>query len=374
MGVRNHSGLRVAKRGGRKVFVIDFRYRDSEGREQRYRRDARVQRLADARAEAAKLQRIAAERGSLEAPAEVPTLEAFVRGPFTELFMLRLKPSTRAGYKKLLFKPRGGLVAMFGKRRLDTIDRADARALEGATLARGALPRHVVGLLSTVLREAVELGVLSHRPTLPSLSKPRKLPDAPTAEHVGRMLEGASGWLRIAIALGAFAGLRMGEMRALEVGDVDLVHGVVHVRRGFSEKELAIPKGADEATIPLLPQLASLLEKAVRGKGPRERVVTLKDGTTPSDRTVDKALRSLQRRLEIEPVRSHHKLRHYFGTALVRGGAHIEAVRKLMRHRDLSSTSRYVHAVAGDLREAISYLAVAPYAGVSRSAEEMASL
>jgi integrase len=42
------------------------------------------------------------------------------------------------------------------------------------------------------------------------------------------MLGKAGGWLRIAITLAAFAGLRQGEMRALEVRDVDLKSGVIN--------------------------------------------------------------------------------------------------------------------------------------------------
>lgn len=112
MGAKNDSGLRVEMRDGRKIFVVDFRYRDSEGREQRYRRDAPVQIKAAARAEAERLKRLAAERGTLEPAPQASTFEAFVRGDFSKLVVVRLKPSTREGYKRLLFAPTNGLVAL----------------------------------------------------------------------------------------------------------------------------------------------------------------------------------------------------------------------------------------------------------------------
>jgi len=49
-------------------------------------------------------------------------------------------------------------------------------------------------------------------------------------------------------------------------------------------------------------------------------------------------------------------LRHYFLTALVRGGANLEAVRELAGHSKLHTTQRYVHATGADLRDAISEL------------------
>jgi integrase len=49
------------------------------------------------------------------------------------------------------------------------------------------------------------------------------------------MLTHARGWLRTAIALAALAGLRMGEVRALDVRDVD-----VYVHANGSELKSAI--------------------------------------------------------------------------------------------------------------------------------------
>ena len=39
MGEKNQSGVRTELRDGRKILVVDFRYRDKDGREKRYRRE-----------------------------------------------------------------------------------------------------------------------------------------------------------------------------------------------------------------------------------------------------------------------------------------------------------------------------------------------
>lgn len=119
-----------------------------------------------------------------------------------------------------------------GHKRLDSIGALDARAVEASALARGALPRYALVCLRSVLREATELGVLRQRPKLSPLPKrSEKLPDAPSREHVSLMFVGSEGWLRTAIALAVFAGLRMGEVRALEVRDVEVLGGRLFVRR-----------------------------------------------------------------------------------------------------------------------------------------------
>src|ERR1700733_8616368 len=102
MGEKNRSGVRTEVRDGRKILVVDFRYRDKDGREKRYRRDAGVQSRPAAVAEAQRLKKLAAERGTLGAEPEPLTFEQFVRGDFAKLVLPRFKPSTREGYTWLL--------------------------------------------------------------------------------------------------------------------------------------------------------------------------------------------------------------------------------------------------------------------------------
>jgi integrase len=96
------------------------------------------------------------------------------------------------------------------------------------------------------------------------------------------MLTTSDGWLRVAIALAAFAGLRQGEVRALEVRDVDLEAGIITVRRALSENEPVAPKSGHERVIPIGTQLAQVLTRALRGKLPGARVVLNQSGRTPS--------------------------------------------------------------------------------------------
>ncbi len=349
MSVRG-SLVRKEVRSGKLHWVIDFRFRDREEREQRYRRDATLQTAAGARAEAERLYMLAMTTGSVQARGETTTFSTFVDGTFSRLFLPRYRPATRVRYKALL---KQGIRDTFGSKRLDSIDTATLRAFVATLQERKVQPRGPANFVRTVLRAAVETGALAAMPAFPPVPRQgRKLPDAPSDEELAAMLTHAGGWLRAAIALAAFAGLRMGEVRALEVRDVDLAGGRILVRRALSEDEVMPPKSGHERVVPLAPELAAAIGGALRDKLPTARLVLNVHGRTPGRTHVLGALKALQRRKAL-PERSFHALRHYFCSTLVRRGASLEAVRLLAGHGDLHTTQRYVHAGGGDLEAAI---------------------
>ena len=155
------------------------------------------------------------------------------------------------------------------------------------------------------------------------------------------LLENATDWLRVAIALAAYAGLRSGEVRALEVRDVDLKRNELHIRRAFSASEVLTPKSGDERLVPIAPPLRDILVEAARDKLPHARIVVLAGGATPSRQKVLRSLQDLERRIakskEMQ-VWSFHQLRHSFCSTLVRNGVSVEAVRVLAGHPDRKTT------------------------------------
>ncbi|MBI2392157.1 MAG: tyrosine-type recombinase/integrase [Deltaproteobacteria bacterium] len=171
------------------------------------------------------------------------------------------------------------------------------------------------------------------------------------------MLSHSTGWLRIAVALATYAGLRCGEVRALEVQDVDLQTDLLRVRRAFAENEVLTPKSGHERVVPIASELRSILVEAVRAKLPRARVVPNERGHTPTRQAVLTALKRMQERHELR-TRSFHSLRRAFCSGLFRGGASVAAVRLLAGHSDLATTQRCVHASAGDLAAAVAKLRV----------------
>jgi integrase/recombinase XerD len=213
----------------------------------------------------------------------------------------------------------------------------------------------------TVLRAALEFGTIEKLRELPKLPKVgKKLPDAPEVDVIVTLLENAKGWLRVAIALAAYAGLRSGEVCAIEVRDVDLKRNELHLRRASSAGEVLTPKSGDERLVAIAPPLRDILVEAARDKLPHARLVVRSDGAMPSRQKVLRSLQDLETRIaktKKMQVWSFHQLRRSFCSALVRNGVSVEAVRVLAGRTHLKTTERYVHASAADLKAAVLTLA-----------------
>lgn len=361
---RRGTGYRAEQRRDRRVLVIDFTYRDSEGIVRRFKKDASVQTSAGARAEAARLQALAAATGSPEGKDDrkpLPTFRAFVEGVWREQWAPRYKPSTRERYDALLNDQ--GLLAAFGRMHLDEIDAAAVTAYaaklgvkerERGKGKRGVQSWPHTSLVSSILRAAKALGVLAEMPKLPPPGKPkRKLPRCPTDDDVTAIMGAVQGWLRVASALAIYAGLRSGEVRAIEAGDVSLARGEIHVQRAISADQVSTTKSDEDRIVPIAPELDPILREALKGKKRTDRLVLTKNGTTPSRQNILWRLQRTEQRHGVHSW-SFHQLRHQFCTSLIRRGANIAAVQAVAGHQDVETTMRYVHAEVSDARRAMS--------------------
>ncbi|MBL8741950.1 MAG: site-specific integrase [Myxococcales bacterium] len=281
------------------------------------------------------------------------TFRGFVDGAFARLFMPRYRPSTRERYHALM---RQTVMGFFGEMKLAAIDAAALRGYAAMLSAKKVQVKGGVNLVRTVLRAALESGELERLPELPRLVKAsRKLPDTFTDDELVIIASQAQGWLATAIQLSAQAGLRMGEVLALLVGDIDFDQENLLVKRALSGGEVLTPKSGDQRVVPLTPELSAYLHTQVDGRAHDAQVVLDEAGKTPRRQELLRVFKRLLRKLGLKE-RSFHSLRHSFLSRLVRRGASVEAVRMLAGHSSLTVTERYVHANAGDLRRAIGLL------------------
>ena len=136
-----------------------------------------------------------------------------------------------------------------------------------------------------------------------------------------RAIDTAAGELRLMIVLGAYAGLRVSEIGALDAADFRLEERLIVVRRG---------KGGKGAVLPMAPEIAEL----VAGLPPGPVF-----GCT--GHAVSQRIRYHFRRLGIDA--RAHDLRHTYATTLAqRSNGNLVLVQKLMRHSNVATTQRYV--------------------------------
>lgn len=127
---------------------------------------------------------------------------------------------------------------------------------------------------------------------------------------------------RLMVMLASYAGLRTAEIAALRGEDVDLAAAQLVVRNG---------KGGDDEVIPLGREMLAEL-----GRAPRAGRLVPMQGGSVGDR-----IRTMMRALGIDG--RPHDLRHSFGTQAARKtNGNLVLVAKLMRHKRISTTTRYV--------------------------------
>lgn len=342
-------------RDGREVFQIDFVYDGPDGRKCRYQRRAQIQSKVAACSEAEERYILAVKTGDPRLPREkaepkaaepakppMLTLRRFYETTYTELFLGSVAPSTRDRYTALA---KQGLMDVLGDLPLDQIDELQDRRFDAWLQRKKLQTRGPRGFLHALLRCAVEAKALPALPKLLKLPpKSEKLPSAPAREDVDAVLGVAEGWLRTAVALAAFAGLRSGEVRGLQVGDVDLARNRILVQRAISGEanEVRLPKSKKPRPVPIAEPLRPILVEACKGKLPLARVVMMADGELPRRQRVWNELQATQKRHGLQAW-SFHAFRHAFCSILAKSGASLEAVRKMAGHSKLSMTERYIH-------------------------------
>ena len=192
--------------------------------------------------------------------------------------------------------------------------------------------------------------------------RPRRLPDAPQAKEIEKILAALEGdgpvplRNRALVELVYSAGLRSAEAVGLDLADVDFEQELVHVRNGKGGKDRVVPLG-EEAQHWLArylraarPELASGAKKAGSGAG--------KAGTArpevPASGGGAFFLSARGRRLDTSTLRRvaphPHRLRHAFATHLLEGGADLRTIQELLGHSSLSTTQIYSHVSAKRLR------------------------
>lgn len=205
-----------------------------------------------------------------------------------------------------------------------------------------------------VTRSPVDGLAPSERPKQRNRKKIARL-DAATLDRLTKAA--ATERWRAALALAAYAGLRLGELRGLRWEDVDLDAGVVRVRRSLLPDGTAKPPKteAGERDVPLLPALRRLLV-AWKLKAPYSTggayVIATADGGPVAERNLRRALEVAKEAAGLdgrEDRLSWNSLRHSFGSLLATDlDVPATTLARLTGHTDAGFTLR---VYARDARE-----------------------
>ena len=168
---------------------------------------------------------------------------------------------------------------------------------------------------------------------LERLCPPRPSVAALSIDQVQRLIEAAHGRLRVVLELLYGTGLRVGEVARLRVEDIDWEPPVLQVRNA---------KGGKARVVPLGSHLVSVLRPYVDGIG---------SGTLFHKMDMTHAVIDLGRRIGIKV--SPHALRRAYATHLLRHGATLSEVGRLLGHTHLQSTVPYTTMDQSDLQRSL---------------------
>ena len=161
-------------------------------------------------------------------------------------------------------------------------------------------------------------------------------PEILAREEVARILEAcASLRQRTLLTTTYAAGLRVSEVCALKVADIDSARMMLRVEGGKG--------GRDRYTL-LSPRLLDLLRTYWRDARPGEWLFPMRDGARPIDSAqAQKMYYAAKRVAGVAKQGGIHALRHAFATHLLEAGVDVHTIQRLMGHTALATTARYCH-------------------------------
>lgn len=309
-------------------------------------------------------------RGGLRVPTRTTikeAWEAWIEGAKAGTIRNRsgdpFKPSALRAYSGAMRRevlPELGAVRLSELHRSDLqafADKLQAKDREPAALSPSAIQVTLLPLRA-IFRHAIDRDVVAVNPCsglrLPAVrSRRERFVSVVEAEA---LIDAAPENERAIWATAMYAGLRLGELRALRAEDVDLATGIIRVERGWDPAEGAIElkSRAGRRRVPVPGALRDHLTEHVA-----------RTGRTGSELMFGRSLaepftaNGLQRHAdeaweEVELARvTPHELRHSYAAMMIAAGVNAKALQTFMGHAKITITlDQYGHLMPGSEEEA----------------------
>lgn len=170
----------------------------------------------------------------------------------------------------------------------------------------------------------------------------QNLPVVLSREEIGRVLEVTRNTKhRLMLALAYGAGLRVSEVVALRVGDMDLPELMLHIKQAKGRKD----------RISVVPEkLINNLRSLGAGKQGHDYVFASERGGKLTTRTAQKVFEHALDKAGIKKLATFHSLRHSFATHLLENGVDVRYVQELLGHQNIRTTQLYTQVTNPKLK------------------------
>jgi len=259
------------------------------------------------------------------------------------------RPSTVRDYRIVVDNV---LVPALGEAELEQLTSAHIDTFRAHLVAEGRLSARTINkylaLIHGILKRAQRVYGLSANAAAGVERQPARRSgefDVLSAEEVEALARAAASPQDAALfTTAAYAGLRLGELRALRWRDVEFDKRLVHVRRSYVERDEGVPKSGRVRSVPMIDQVARVLDglsRRERFTGDRDLVFCNEAGEHFEDSSLRRRFYAARERADLKPIR-FHDLRHTFGTLAVQVFP-LSDVKAYMGHADIATTMIYVH-------------------------------
>jgi integrase len=285
-------------------------------------------------------------------------IESIESGAFRQRNGHRYKPSVVRGYRAELSNK---VVPEFGPKRLARLQRPELqRWADGLGVDRSpSTVRNTVASLRALIAFAELRGWVHFNP-----SDGLRLPTGETkrdriasAAEAAELIKAMRSTDRAALGCAVYAGLRLGELLALDVAAVDLEGGWLHVHRSWDRgaKEFVSVKNRKPRKVPIIEKLAALLSDHLVLLDHPEGL--LFPSANRSDWPVDPGIlrRRTHKRWEDAGLTSlgFHEARHTYASIAIAAGLNPKTLSTYMGHSTITITfDRYGHLMPGSEDEA----------------------
>ena len=181
--------------------------------------------------------------------------------------------------------------------------------------------------------------------TVLSVGEVRKILDQPNLGTLTGIRD------RTVLELFYSTGIRLNELCSLTIYDADLQGGMLRINQGKGQKDRVVPMG--KHAVRFLREYITKVRPRCTKKNSRVRsLIVDRYGKPISKQVVGILVRKYASEAKIKKKVTAHTFRHTFATELVKNGADILAVQKMLGHVCLVTTQEYIRALGLDLKKA----------------------
>ena len=229
------------------------------------------------------------------------------------------------------------------------LDYLSGQGKSPATVSRG------LASIKGFYHHLLDQGVVEENPAIhvAAVKAEKKLPQVLTGKEVERLLAqpkctDMKGYRDKAMLELLYAtGIRVSELIALDIGDLNLPAGFIRCSNSKKERIIPLYHGAVKALQDYIkgvrPQLIADTEETA--------LFVNMNGERMSRQGFWKIIKHYQEKAGIQKDITPHTLRHSFAVHLLENGADLRAIQEMLGHADISSTQIYTHGIKNQLKD-----------------------